>query len=52
MLPLSGLHIFFYYFIRTYAAAAGKELIQALDIEKYFHYKEIYPGCKLNHFQK
>ncbi|XP_031564087.1 magnesium-dependent phosphatase 1-like [Actinia tenebrosa] len=37
---------------RTHAPAAGKELIQILDIEKFFHYKEIYPGCKVNHFQK
>eukprot|EP00126_Sphaerothecum_destruens_P013491 Sdes_comp23091_c0_seq1m21413 len=37
---------------RTEDPKASFELLKLLDIEKYFDYKEIYPGKKTSHFAK
>lgn len=37
---------------RTEDPPAAKELLGVLDIDKYFSYKEIYPGSKVSHFKK
>lgn len=37
---------------RTDDPDAAKELVAALDWNKYFPYQEIYPGCKVTHFKK
>ncbi|EDO30201.1 predicted protein [Nematostella vectensis] len=37
---------------RTNEPEAGKELLKVLDIDKFFKYKEIYPGCKVTHFKE
>lgn len=37
---------------RTEDPPAAKELLRVLDIDKYFSYKEIYPGSKVSHFKK
>ncbi|CAH1780038.1 unnamed protein product, partial [Owenia fusiformis] len=36
---------------RTTCTDEAKQLVKLLDWEKYFHYKEIYPGCKVAHFK-
>ena len=40
------------YFGRTTAVTTGRKLLQALDLDKYFKYKEIYPGSKVAHFKR
>lgn len=37
---------------RTSEIEGAKQLLSLLDWEKYFKYKEIYPGCKVTHFSK
>jgi len=37
---------------RTEDPAAAQELLRVLDIDKYFSYKEIYPGSKVTHFRE
>ncbi|KXJ18510.1 magnesium-dependent phosphatase 1 isoform X1 [Exaiptasia diaphana] len=37
---------------RTTEPAVAYELIKIFEIEDFFHYKEIYPGCKVKHFKK
>jgi len=37
---------------RTEDPPAARELLTVLDIDKYFAYKEIYPGSKVTHFRK
>ncbi|XP_065828791.1 magnesium-dependent phosphatase 1-like [Oscarella lobularis] len=37
---------------RTTAVTTGRKLLQALDLDKYFKYKEIYPGSKVAHFKR
>lgn len=39
-------------FCRTEDPPAARELLTVLDIDKYFAYKEIYPGSKVTHFRK
>jgi len=39
-------------FCRTEDPAAAQELLRVLDIDKYFSYKEIYPGSKVTHFRE
>ena len=39
-------------FYRTEDPPAARELMKVLDIDKYFSYKEIYPGSKVTHFRK
>ncbi|XP_077982285.1 magnesium-dependent phosphatase 1-like [Glandiceps talaboti] len=35
---------------RTEAPPEAKTLLKLFDIDQYFNYKEIYPGCKKTHF--
>jgi magnesium-dependent phosphatase 1 len=37
---------------RTKQPTDALQLLDYLDWNKYFSYKEIYPGCKTTHFQK
>ena len=37
---------------RTDNPPMAKNLLKLFDIEKYFSYKEIYPGSKVNHFKQ
>lgn len=37
---------------RTSEIDGAKQLLKLLDWDKYFKYKEIYPGCKVEHFNK
>jgi len=37
---------------RTDAPSVANQLIKLLDWDKYFDYREIYPGCKVTHFNK
>ncbi|KAK2586876.1 hypothetical protein KPH14_009813 [Odynerus spinipes] len=37
---------------RTSEIKGAKQLVELLDWEKYFKYKEIYPGSKVTHFSK
>ncbi|XP_020893030.1 magnesium-dependent phosphatase 1 isoform X2 [Exaiptasia diaphana] len=37
---------------KTTEPAVAYELIKIFEIEDFFHYKEIYPGCKVKHFKK
>lgn len=37
---------------RTEDPPTAQELLRVLDIDKYFSYKEIYPGTKATHFRK
>ncbi|XP_077983475.1 magnesium-dependent phosphatase 1-like [Glandiceps talaboti] len=37
---------------RTEAPPEAKTLLKLFDIDQYFNYKEIYPGCKKTHFGK
>lgn len=37
---------------RTEDPPTAQELLRVLDIDKYFSYKEIYPGSKATHFRK
>jgi magnesium-dependent phosphatase 1 len=36
---------------RTQAPDAAHKLLRAMDMDKYFHYREIYPGSKVAHFE-
>ncbi|XP_062500659.1 magnesium-dependent phosphatase 1-like isoform X2 [Corticium candelabrum] len=37
---------------RTEAPAAAHDLLKELNMDNYFHYKEIYPGSKTAHFKR
>ena len=37
---------------RTSSPSTAQKLLNILDIDKYFEYKELYPGTKLKHFQQ
>lgn len=37
---------------RTHAPPAAQEMLNKFDLDKYFDFKEIYPGEKTTHFQK
>ncbi|XP_076650132.1 magnesium-dependent phosphatase 1 [Halictus rubicundus] len=37
---------------RTSEISGANQLLKLFNWEKYFTYKEIYPGCKLTHFSK
>lgn len=37
---------------RTDEPPTAEKLLQILDINKYFNFKQIYPGCKVTHFKK
>ncbi|XP_003742124.1 magnesium-dependent phosphatase 1 [Galendromus occidentalis] len=37
---------------RTDSPPVANQLIKLLDWDKYFDYREIYPGCKVTHFNK
>lgn len=37
---------------RTSEIQGAKQLLNLFNWNKYFKYKEIYPGCKINHFSK
>ncbi|XP_006812625.1 magnesium-dependent phosphatase 1-like [Saccoglossus kowalevskii] len=37
---------------RTDYPTGAKTLLKLYDIDQYFNYKEIYPGCKRKHFEK
>jgi hypothetical protein len=37
---------------RTDEIRGAKQLVDLFGWEKYFKYKEIYPGCKKTHFKK
>lgn len=37
---------------RTSEVEGAKQLLKLLDWDKYFKYKEIYPGCKVAHFNR
>ncbi|XP_069112624.1 magnesium-dependent phosphatase 1-like [Argopecten irradians] len=37
---------------RTMTTKEAEDLITLFDWDKYFHYREIYPGCKINHFKR
>ncbi|XP_031826076.1 magnesium-dependent phosphatase 1 [Nomia melanderi] len=37
---------------RTSEISGAKQLLNLFNWEKYFKYKEIYPGCKVAHFSK
>lgn len=37
---------------RTSEIQGANQLVKLLDWDKYFKYKEIYPGCKVKHFSK
>lgn len=37
---------------RTSEIVGANQLMKLLDWDKYFTYKEIYPGIKVKHFQK
>lgn len=37
---------------RTSEIEGANQLVKLFDWDKYFKYKEIYPGCKVNHFSK
>ncbi|KAI6658490.1 Magnesium-dependent phosphatase 1-like [Oopsacas minuta] len=37
---------------RTDDPPMAKNLLKLFDIDKYFSYKEIYPGCKVDHFKQ
>lgn len=37
---------------RTSEIDGAKELLKLLNWDKYFTYKEIYPGCKVTHFER
>lgn len=37
---------------RTSEIQGANQLVKLLNWDKYFKYKEIYPGCKVNHFCK
>lgn len=37
---------------RTSAIEEAKKLVELFNWKHYFHYSEIYPGCKINHFKR
>lgn len=37
---------------RTSEIQGAKQLLHLFNWDKYFKYKEIYPGCKTTHFSK
>lgn len=37
---------------RTSEIKGARQLIELFGWEKYFRYKEIFPGCKVQHFKK
>jgi magnesium-dependent phosphatase 1 len=38
--------------IRTSEITGANQLLQLFEWDEYFDFKQIYPGCKVNHFQK
>ncbi|KAL5021092.1 hypothetical protein ScPMuIL_000247 [Solemya velum] len=37
---------------RTSCTEEARDLVRLFDWDKYFQYKEIYPGCKVTHFER
>jgi len=37
---------------RTSATAEAESLLELFDLNQYITYKQIYPGCKITHFEK